>query len=1043
MKVNKTLLAVLSIFLIALVFISSASAADTNKVTDLSIDESGPLKSNEDIGFTNSEDGTVTPISNVANSTVGTYTDLQKLIDESNKTIDLDKNYEYNAKIDGKNFTKGVAINKELVIDGKGYSISGNNAYRIFNIGTNANVELKNINFINSNDRAVYFKSIGSVENCTFENNIASSGAALYFENYGVVSKSTFKGNNATTSNGGAICFDKNGTVSDCNFIDNNAKLSGGAIYFGGNGPSTLVNSVFTTNTAGSSGGAVFFSGSKKGTGNVDECQFVNNTAIVKGNAIYISSGNISNTNITDDDDSAYSIYSSGTLALNNNIVPNGIQSDGTILTPINAIVCDGKTCTVNYGEHVLFNATVTDNDGNPIYDSNLFFTVAGNNITAFIEDGIYGAEYTFKQMGEFNVSMSSSKDKEFTVTPATFKVNAPIMGTYTDLQKLIDDAPAGQILVLPHYYEYNAIVDGDSFPKGVIIDKDLIIDGDDYTIVGNGHRIFDISKDANVELKNINFINSNNRAVYFRGTGSVDNCNFTGNTATGGSALYFEGYGVVSNSTFTDNTATTSNGGAICFDGNGTVSDCTFINNEAKLSGGAIYFGGNGPSTVVNSKFTSNTAGSSGGAVFFSGSKKGTGNVTNCNFKDNTAAVKGNAIYISSGEISGSTFTDNGRDSSYAIYTSGTLALNKNKVSNGIYNDGTITTPIKVTVCKGKTYNVKYGEVVSLNATVTDNDGNYIYDSSFYFTVEGNNITATPGDKIYTADYTFKVIDEVSVGMGSLKDTDLIVKNATFNVAAPSIIAEDLVKMYKNDTQYKATFFNETGAYLPDGTVVKFYLNGKTYERKISGGKGEAGLNINLSPGIYQITAENPVIGDNLTTNITVLSTVTGNKDITKYYKNDTQYSVKILGADGKAVGAGEIVTFNVNGIFYNRTTDENGIATLNINLPPSDYVITADYNGCKVANNIKVLPVLSASDITMKYMDGTQFLANLVDGHGKPYAEQTVKFNINGVEYNRVTDSNGQAALNIRLIPGEYIITSTFNGASIANKITIEGVF
>ena len=86
-----------------------------------------------------------------------------------------------------------------------------------------------------------------------------------------------------------------------------------------------------------------------------------------------------------------------------------------------------------------------------------------------------------------------------------------------------------------------------------------------------------------------------------------------------------------------------------------------------------------------------------------------------------------------------------------------------------------------------------------------------------------------------------------------------------------------------------------------------------------------------------------------------------------------------------------------------------------------------------------ITVLPVLSASDITMKYLDGTQFVATVLDGEGNPYKEQTASFNVNGIFYNRITDSNGQAKLNIRLIPGEYIITSNYNGTNIANKITI----
>lgn len=141
--------------------------------------------------------------------------------------------------------------------------------------------------------------------------------------------------------------------------------------------------------------------------------------------------------------------------------------------------------------------------------------------------------------------------------------------------------------------------------------------------------------------------------------------------------------------------------------------------------------------------------------------------------------------------------------------------------------------------------------------------------------------------------------------------------------------------------------------------------------------------------------------------------------ENVTKYYGGPESFIVKVYDTKGKPVGKNEIVTFNVNGIFYKRTTDEKGIATLNINLPPSDYIITADYKGSKISNKIKVLPVLNAKDIIMNYLDGTQFKANLVDGQGKPYKNQMVTFNINGIFYNRLTDSNGQAALNIRLIP------------------------
>ena len=111
-----------------------------------------------------------------------------------------------------------------------------------------------------------------------------------------------------------------------------------------------------------------------------------------------------------------------------------------------------------------------------------------------------------------------------------------------------------------------------------------------------------------------------------------------------------------------------------------------------------------------------------------------------------------------------------------------------------------------------------------------------------------------------------------------------------------------------------------------------------------------------------------------------------------------------------------------------------------ININLLPGDYIITAEYEGCAASNKIKVLPILKASDLTKKYGTKTPFEATLLDGEGKPLKNTNMIFNINGVFYTRTTDENGIAKLNINLMPGEYIITSSYNGADIANKVKIE---
>lgn len=70
-------------------------------------------------------------------------------------------------------------------------------------------------------------------------------------------------------------------------------------------------------------------------------------------------------------------------------------------------------------------------------------------------------------------------------------------------------------------------------------------------------------------------------------------------------------------------------------------------------------------------------------------------------------------------------------------------------------------------------------------------------------------------------------------------------------------------------------------------------------------------------------------------------------------------------------------------------------------------------------------------------QYDTSDQFVATLLDGKGKPYARQTVQFNINGLSYNRVTGSAGQSKLNINLQPGKYIITSILRDVVFQTKL------
>ena len=274
--------------------------------------------------------------------------------------------------------------------------------------------------------------------------------------------------------------------------------------------------------------------------------------------------------------------------------------------------------------------------------------------------------------------------------------------------------------------------------------------------------------------------------------------------------------------------------------------------------------------------------------------------------------------------------------------------------------------------------------------------------------------IVSYPGDGIY---------------LNSSITRDITVKS--------TIISSDVVKYYKNGTQFYATVLDYKGNRVAN-TNVDMNINGVFYKRETNS-EGVVRLNLNLPPDSYILTVINPITGEKAANNITVLSRLVENSDLVKYYKNASKYSVKVLDDKGSIL-SGVNVKFNINGVFYNRLTDSNGVASLSINLAPGNYIITAEYDGFKVSNNIAVLNVIKTEDIVMFYKDGTGFKATILDGKGNPYPNQSVSFNINGVFYSRVTNATGVASLNINLQAGKYIITTSYNGLSAANTIVIK---
>ena len=130
------------------------------------------------------------------------------------------------------------------------------------------------------------------------------------------------------------------------------------------------------------------------------------------------------------------------------------------------------------------------------------------------------------------------------------------------------------------------------------------------------------------------------------------------------------------------------------------------------------------------------------------------------------------------------------------------------------------------------------------------------------------------------------------------------------------------------------------------------------------------------------------------------------------------------------------QTVQFTINGVTYNRTTNENGIAGLNINLNMGDYPMTVTYNNGNTTVTETYTLTAIQSNTTIKSTPvtfegkGNKFEAQLVDQLGQPIADTTVAFHINGVKYYRVTDSEGKFYLTINLNPGIYNMYMSFDG-------------
>ena len=177
--------------------------------------------------------------------------------------------------------------------------------------------------------------------------------------------------------------------------------------------------------------------------------------------------------------------------------------------------------------------------------------------------------------------------------------------------------------------------------------------------------------------------------------------------------------------------------------------------------------------------------------------------------------------------------------------------------------------------------------------------------------------------------------------------------------------------------------------------------------------------------------------------------SKIINNENLTVDYNSGSYFTVQVVTSDGHAVGNGAVVNFTINTKTTTSITDAEGIAKVEITDVPGTYDVIIAYNNQTYKNSVVVninpstCKITQNKNIKVDYDGGKYFSVKIVSADGKVTASSvSVKFKINGQTKTVQTNDNGIAEIKIKGVPKKYTITTTYNGKSVKNTVTVNQV-
>ena len=1035
-------------------------------------------------------------------SAEGNFTTLQTEITAaqgSSNVLFLEKDYKYNGTPD-----TTLIINKDnFVLDGNNHTLDGDGQIRVLTINGN-NVTIKNLKIINGFNNAgtalggaIYAIYGLNIYNSTFINNKATNGGAVYTTSTTAtlnIVDSTFI-NNTAANNGGAIRSNI-AIITNSIFENNKATNNGGAIY--GNGNSTIINSIFTNNSAttydggaiyansyltvknstfmknrANDGGAIYTATTNRAV--INNSIFLENGVINNGGAVRLNIGTITNSifknNTATNGNSIYGRSSSQITANYNLILDNN---------PIYVYTSVAHNFNFNWwgtNDITKIKAGITGTSSLNYILTNFYVM----NITSNIVNPTIGHNFSFNYTFTLNGTTTSTGANNLPFFNVTLSINNNII-TITDARKNTNqtiEIAALQNNITGSSYDVNIVSlyftanYGDSH---IIIDlsENEIIFGDEITIIirllnNNSNGIS--GQNINITIGGIDYSNitNENGTIIITLIGEkigVNNItalfeeteNYT-SSSNKDSFIVLQGIPEINvdynNITYGEN-ATLNITTIPVVKGNVTITitgrdnktvnltDGNLIYTISNLGGGTynitITFNGNENYTSVNKTIILKVDPSNPQLnISVEDIEFGENAIVKVNLEDITGTVniqvnnKNYTVDITNGI--GEINIDVLPAGNYTVYAkfdgndNYTPATNNTVSFNVSKSNITLNIPPVINITENTNITLEVPINATGNITLTIDNKTYIQvieNGTVVFDISDLDAGNYTGTITYSGDSNFNELNETF--------------NITLNKGDLILNAENIIMFFRNGTQYIVTVTDINGKLLSDLNIT-ITVNGVPYNFTTNE-NGTAKLDINLNPGNYTLetlfNGNEKFNKNNITTNLTVLTTIVGN-DLTKYFLNDSQYSVTILDGQGQGVN-NTVVSFNVNGVIYDITTNEYGVATLDINLNPGNYIITATWNGLSRSNNITVLTTLIGSDLNKTFGIPANYTVKALNNMGEPFANQLISINIHGIFYNITTEADGIARLHIDLSPGSYIVTATWNTYSTSNIINVK---